>query len=293
MGEPLPPSGTFDLGEATRALAGDLKKRIERVSKKRAPAREVHKLRSGSRRIEALVDNLLPRARRPSDLPGVIRDVRKRAGRVRDCDVAIDILKRDLPRGDFSAQATKLVRSMLAKRRKKAERRLREQAGQHKAREIPRRLQRAAKGVELDQRQIRAALGRCRARIGRLATDDVAGSNERLHQLRLAIKCLRDTSALVSPAMPAASGLAARAETLADLLGGAQDLVVLGELLEKVSRNATPSQQTALHALRKEVSARHRAAHRRAVRSLDTLDALTLSPPVTGRPVGAARRRTG
>nr|HRJ49613.1 CHAD domain-containing protein [Phycisphaerales bacterium] len=87
------------LARAGGPIAHDLAKRLTRVAREKVSARDVHRLRSGSRRLAALFHHLpgpggSARRRR---VRSMIRLLRRRAGKVRDCDVSLEIVERELP----------------------------------------------------------------------------------------------------------------------------------------------------------------------------------------------------
>jgi CHAD domain-containing protein len=106
---------------------------------KNAKTEDVHRFRTNSRRVEAVVDELAPESGNKKKLLKLLSRLRKKAGKVRDLDVEIAFLKElkipdrqnhraqllEVLGGDQARRSKKLTRSLDADRVKKLRKRLR------------------------------------------------------------------------------------------------------------------------------------------------------------------------
>jgi len=75
-----------------RLVFARMNRYIGRLSKDLTPE-NVHHFRTNSRRVEALIDTLAPETRNKKKALKLLSKLRKRAGKVRDTDVQIALLK--------------------------------------------------------------------------------------------------------------------------------------------------------------------------------------------------------
>src|SRR5260370_14981030 len=144
----------------------------------------VHRFRTNSRRIEALVAELLPETGNKKKLLKLLSKLRKRAGRVRDLDVQLLFLKnlRVPDRQNHRAQLLELLAEEHSRRSKKLARRF----DAHTVRELRRRLPRAQSELRLD------GIEPLKLALSRLPKTGPAPMNEKmLHACRIAAKRAR------------------------------------------------------------------------------------------------------
>src|SRR5579863_3149192 len=109
---------------------------------------DVHRFRTNSRRVEALVAELVPENGNKKKLLKLLSKLRKRAGRVRDLDVQIGFLKnlRVPDRQNHRAQLLELLAEEHGRRSKK----LAKSFDVETVRELRKRLRRAQSEIKLD-----------------------------------------------------------------------------------------------------------------------------------------------
>src|ERR1700683_3676423 len=107
----------------------------------------VHGFRTNSRRLEVLLEQLLPqRERNQKKLLKMLNRIRKRAGKVRDLDVQLAAL-RSLKVPREPRRKTQLVNHLIEERSQQ-EKKLRKEAAKETVREIRKRLKRAGKDFD-------------------------------------------------------------------------------------------------------------------------------------------------
>src|SRR5205823_12280361 len=111
------------LEKRMRGLNKDLSGAISKVTGKPAP-KVVHRLRTTIRRIESLVSYSHPDLKKKLERSlEKMADLRKRAGKVRDLDVQIDLLK-TLGNGSTVRRDRKTLAAVLEKKRERQAKRL-------------------------------------------------------------------------------------------------------------------------------------------------------------------------
>ncbi len=119
-----------------------LSRQLTRLSTKPAPE-NVHKFRTYGRRIEALLDALIPHPNRNDrKLLRLLARLRRKAGRVRDLDVQISAL-RNLKIPQDAASKTQLIHTLVEERHER-EKKLARAFDEDILRDLRRRLKRAA-----------------------------------------------------------------------------------------------------------------------------------------------------
>jgi triphosphatase len=295
--EPAPPSrapsprpASGQPGSLSDHLGTLIEKRLARLNQCRQwkatddPVEAVHDLRVASRRLRAFVDvfhplldaEILERTEKP------LRRITRAARSLRDLDVQTELLVERLEHASTDAErgALEHLLEQLELGRGRAERR------------VDKRLAK----IDFDELQVSvsAALGETVARLphdpsetGVLAhellerlveqaskdkpADDGIEHPEEMHRLRIALKKLRYALELFQPAFgDEYGGLYERVEGLQELLGAHHDLVVLGEIVERLKeRLRSKHRETLLSGLetlndqllreRRELLARFRA----------------------------------
>jgi len=244
---------------------------------KSSRSEDVHRFRTNSRRVEALLADLLPENGNKKKLLKLLSKLRKRAGRVRDLDVQLLFLKnlRVPDRQNHRAQLLELLAEEHSRRSKKLARSF----DAHTVRELRRRLRRAQSELRLD------GIEPLKLALSRLPKTGPAPMNEKmLHACRIAAKRARYLAELATDS--------AKAKAFVEELKRAQDEV--GEwhdvmkLQQKAERLFGMVHDSALVAALQNIC---RARFRRAVTAMTTAIA-DLSGRQSPPPSPAAGRKT-
>ena len=209
-------------------------------------AESVHSFRTTSRRLQTLLEQIVPkRDRNQRKLLKMLDRIRKRAGKVRDLDVQLAAL-RSFKAPQEPRRKTQLMQSLI-ELRAKHEKRLRKLLNKETIRDIQKRLRRASKQVRLDPARdpLTVAKGML-AQVTRPAgpvTEDV------LHQYRIVVKRAR-YAAEFAPKSAEAVQFMATTETTTGRLG---------QLARLVDSDANRSQAAGRH---QSIVAGGRAAQR-------------------------------
>ena len=132
-----------------RAVFQKLSARLSKVSEHSGPD-AIHKFRTSTRRVEAAVQELgQDPDRNARKLLKMLRRLRKKAGRVRDLDAQIGLL-RNLKIAHQSGQKSQLLRTLSAERLKK-EKKFAEALGKDVVRDLRKRLLRAGSDLEIPE----------------------------------------------------------------------------------------------------------------------------------------------
>ena len=256
--------------ELKRLSFQKLLRQLTKLAAKPAPE-NVHKFRTYSRRVEALLSELVPRLdRNDKKLLKRLGRLRAKAGRVRDLDVQIASLG-NLKIPQDPGRKSQLMRS-LAEERVQRESKLAKTFDRETVRELRKRLRRAAshqipkstEPVSLAMRQL-TQLGR----------DQVPLTEKILHQYRIAGKRARYLAELAGKD-PEAERFVHRLKRMQDVIGEWHDWLKLAEKAEKLFAGTPDS---ALLAALRNVT---RAKFRRAVDALtETRAALAAKKPVS------------
>ena len=133
--------------QGVRIALAKLHRHLTKLGKKPAP-KSVHRFRTYSRRIEALVGELVAKpTRNQKKVLQLLARLRKKAGRVRDLDVQVAAL-RSLKIPQEPERKARLMRTLLEERAR-SERKLRKAFGKETVDELRRRLKRMAKSTEI------------------------------------------------------------------------------------------------------------------------------------------------
>jgi len=240
---------------------------------------DVHRFRTNSRRVEALLAELVPDNGNKKKLLKLLAKLRKRAGRVRDLDVQIVFLKnlRVPDRQNHRAQLLELLDEEHSRRSKK----LAKSFDTDTVRELRKRLRRAHSEIKLDGIEPLKLAFNLLPRLGHVPMTEKA-----LHACRIAAKQARYLAELATDST--------NAKTFVEKLKHAQDEV--GEwhdvmkLQQRAERLFGTVHDSALVSALQNIS---RARFRRAANAMATTIAdlserrATASSPVAGRKAAA------
>jgi CHAD domain-containing protein len=208
--------------ERSRAVFRKLERDLIRLSSKR-PAESVHSFRTGMRRLQTLLQDLIPdQDRNHEKLLKLLNRIRKRAGKVRDLDVQLSAL-RSLKVPEEPRRKTQLMNGLL-ELRGEHERKLREALSGKVVRDIGKRLKRAE--ARLDLTSAKDPLTVARHLLEEAPKAEGAPSAEMLHQYRLIAKRARYTAEFAS-ASPQAERFIAELRRVQDVLGDWHDWQML------------------------------------------------------------------
>jgi len=158
-----------------------LGRELTKLTKEPAPA-SVHKFRTNSRRVEALLSEVAPELNRnDKKLLKLLSRLRKKAGRVRDLDVEIASL-RSLKVPEGNGHKTQFVEE-LAQERAKREQKLAKAFDPQTAAELRKRLKRAAHEIDIPRNTEPLTL--TLSKLAKLGRDHVPLTEKTLHQYRI------------------------------------------------------------------------------------------------------------
>src|SRR5712671_5952041 len=148
-------------------------------------ARNVHRLRTGTRRLQILLNDLSPELdRSQKKLLKLLGRLRKRAGKVRDLDVQLAALRSlKIPREP--RRKTQLMNELIEIRGRQ-EKKLRKAVDDDTVREIRKRLKRA--GKDFDPQASRDPLAVAKEMLDRINPEGRPLTEELLHQYRIVTK---------------------------------------------------------------------------------------------------------
>jgi CHAD domain-containing protein len=201
-------------------------------------AENVHRFRTGTRRLQILLGELSPKLERSQKkLLKMLGKIRKRAGKVRDLDVQLAALRAmKLPREP--RRKTQLV-NLLIELRGRQEKKLRKAVEDETVRDIRKRLKRASK--DFNPEMSRDPLAIARGMLERINREDAAITEPLLHQYRILSKRARYAAEFAEPS-PAAEQFVAGLKRLQDAVGDWHDWLTLtqtaGEHLGEVRESS-------------------------------------------------------
>jgi CHAD domain-containing protein len=256
--------------ELKRLSFQKLMRQLTKLAAKPAPE-NVHKFRTYSRRVEALLSELVPRLdRNDKKLLKRLGRLRTKAGRVRDLDVQIASLG-SLKIPQDPGRKSQLMRS-LAEERAQREGKLAKTFDRATVRELRKRLRRAA-GHQIPKSTEPVSLAL--RQLTQLGRDQAPLTEKILHQYRIAGKRARYLAELAGKD-PEAERFVDRLKRMQDVIGEWHDWLKLTEKAEKLF-DGTPD--SALLAALRNVT---RAKFRQAVDALtETRAALAAKKPVS------------
>jgi len=158
-----------------------LGRELTKLTKEPAPA-SVHKFRTNSRRVEALLSEVAPELNRnDKKLLKLLSRLRKKAGRVRDLDVEIASL-RSLKVPEGNGHKTQFVEELVQERAKR-EQKLARAFDPETAAEVRKRLKRAAREIDIPRNIEPLTL--TLSKLAKLGRDHVPLTEKTLHQYRI------------------------------------------------------------------------------------------------------------
>lgn len=171
----------------SRLIFQRLTRELTKLAKNPAPE-SVHKFRTNSRRVEALLSEVAPHLNRnDKKLLKLLSRLRKKAGRVRDLDVEIASL-RSLKTPEGNGHKSEFV-SALVQDRAKHEQKLAKAFNRKTADEARKRLKRAVSGIDIskDTDPLTLTLNK----LSKLGREHVTLTEKTLHQYRIVGKRAR------------------------------------------------------------------------------------------------------
>jgi CHAD domain-containing protein len=211
-----------------------------------APAKEIHKLRTTARRIEALTAYLPDKVRRKDEeVIAEIKAVRKRSGKVRDLDVQLELLEK---MGDGTQpQQFAVLQDQLRQRRDRRAQKLFKEVRLLRRKKWLNRLERLAQDVtkagpkKLKKNEpLLAAKEQLHILAARYPDSVSMVDPEELHRLRIELKKIRYTAEL-SGGDAATKRFTAALEKTQDAIGDWHDWLTLSESAEEALNNYVSS----------------------------------------------------
>ncbi len=186
-------------------------------------AENVHRFRTGTRRLQILLGELSPKLERSQKkLLKMLGQIRKRAGKVRDLDVQLAAL-RALKMPQEPRRKTQLV-NYLIELRGEQEKKLRKAVDEDSVREIRKRLKRASKNFNPEAS--RDPLTVARGMLERINREDAPITEPLLHQYRILSKRARYAAEFAEPSAEAVQFIAGL-KRLQDAVGDWHDWLTL------------------------------------------------------------------
>jgi CHAD domain-containing protein len=201
-------------------------------------AENVHRFRTGTRRLQILLGELSPKLdRSQKKLLKMLGRIRKRAGKVRDLDVQLAALRAlKMPREP--RRKTQLVNHLI-ELRSQQEKKLRKAVEEDSVREIRKRLKRANKNFNPEAS--RDPLAVARGMLERINREDAPVTEALLHQYRILSKRARYAAEFAEESTEAQKFIA-MLKRMQDVLGDWHDWLTLtqtaGEHLGEVRESA-------------------------------------------------------
>ena len=201
-------------------------------------AENVHRFRTGTRRLQILLAELSPKPdRSQKKLLKLLGRIRKRAGKVRDLDVQLAAL-RSLKMPREPRRKTQLVNHLIELRAQQ-EKKLRKAVEKDNVREIRKRLRRASKNFKPESS--RDPLAVARGMLERISREDSGVTEAMLHQYRILSKRARYAAEFAEQSTEA-SRFIAMLKRMQDVLGDWHDWLTLtqtaGEYLGDVRESS-------------------------------------------------------
>jgi len=255
--------------KASRVVFQKLEQDLIKLSSK-PEAESVHRLRTGTRRLQILLGELSPRLdRSQKKLLKLLGRIRKRAGNVRDLDVQLAALRSlKIPREP--RRKTQMVNHLIELRGQQ-EKRLRKAVDDSTVREIRKRLKRASK--DFKPQVSRDPLAVARAMLQAIQRNDAPVTEELLHQYRIISKRARYAAEFAEQSAEAKKFIAG-IKRIQDALGDWHDWLTLRQT---ASEHLGEVRESALVAELHNVTG---AKFRHAVAVLSqTRDAATVAKP--------------
>jgi len=222
----------MDVSRDRHALAFQkLSRQLSKLSEHPKPE-YVHRFRTLSRRVEALLEGLIAKpGGNDKKLLVLLARLRKKAGKVRDLDVQISTL-RNLRVPQDRARKTEMLQALCDERQKR-EARLVSAFDEDTLRELGKRLKRASKALPLDRDPLEPALRQLRD----LTRDPSPVTEATLHRYRILGKRVRYL-AEQRPDSPHAREIVSSLKQVQDAIGDWHDWLKLTEKVTKFFEDA-------------------------------------------------------
>lgn len=207
-----------------------LGRELTKLAKKPAPE-SVHKFRTNSRRVEALLSEVVPELNRnDKKLLKLLGRLRKKAGRVRDRDVQIAAVRNlKIPGGN--GHKSELMESLIQERAKREEK-LAKAFNREIAAGIRKRLRRAASEMDIPSNAEPLAL--TLSQLDRLGRDHAPLTEKTLHQYRIIGKRARYIAELADKDDVRARRVVELLKLMQDVIGDWHDWLKLTEKAEEL-----------------------------------------------------------
>jgi CHAD domain-containing protein len=244
----------------------------------RQSAESVHAFRTSTRRLQTLLEQLLPeRDRHQKKLLKMLSRIRRRAGKVRDLDVQLAAL-RSLKVPQEPRRKTQLMHGLIELRGKQ-EKKLRKILPKDVVRELRKRLRRGSKEVRPETS--RDALKVARAMLNEVVRPAGPVSEDVLHQYRMVVKRAR-YAAEFAPKSPEANQFIGQLKRLQDAVGNWHDWLTLTQAATK--RLGDVSQSSLVAVLHNVTGSKFRHAVA-ALAATPTSQPVVKPLPVTSEPL--------
>jgi len=245
-----------DYQHRARLVFNRIRRHMNQLGKE-AKSNEVHRFRTNSRRVEALVNEFAPESRNKQKLLKALSRLRKKAGKLRDLDVQIQFLE-NLKIPDRQNHRAQLLEILNAERTSRS-RKLPKRFDSDTVSKLRKRLGRASSAIRLD------GVDPFHRAIERLPKLDARELNERnLHSFRIAAKAARYVAESVDS--PEANSFVAELKKAQDAIGEWHDILKLKEQAEKLFGRVHDS--TLVAALNNITHARFRRASSAALAAM-------------------------
>jgi CHAD domain-containing protein len=265
----------------SQAVFDRMSRYIARLRKTATPA-EVHRFRTNSRRIEALVAELAAESGNKKKLLKLLSKLRKKAGKVRDLDVEIAFLK-ELKIPDRQNHRAQLLQALVDEHARRSKK-LSKYFDEERLKELRKRLRKAQSQVHFDAVDPLKLAFRHLPQPGHMPPTE-----KMLHACRIAAKRARYLAELL-PESPEATSFVAELKRAQDEIGRWHDVLKLTQRAEKLYGSARESALVA--ALQNITHARFRRAGvalQNALASVAELKRKTAPPVTVPRPAEAAQ----
>ena len=206
-----------------------LGREVTRLTRKPAPE-SVHKFRTNSRRVEAVLSEVVPELNRnDKKLLKLLSRLRKKAGRVRDLDVEIASLRSlKIPGGNGHKS---VFVDALVQERAKSEQKLAKAFDRETAARVRKRLKRAIASIDLPKNTDPLTL--TLSKLAKLSSDHVPLTEKTLHQYRIIGKRARYIAELADEDS-GAKRVVDQLKHMQDVIGDWHDWLKLTQRAEKL-----------------------------------------------------------
>ena len=261
----------------TRLTFQKLGRELSKLARKPAPE-NVHKFRTHSRRVEALLTEVvLERRRNDEKLLKLLGRLRKKAGRVRDLDVQIESL-RDLKFPQANGHKSQVMDALVDERAKR-EKKLARAFDRETTDEIRKRLRRATRKIDISPNA--DALELTLRKLGELQNNNAPLTEKTLHQYRIIGKRARYIAELADDTSEA-KRVVEQLKRMQDVIGDWHDWLKLTQKAEELLGGVRDS---ALVAMLRNVT---QAKFRQSLDAVAEIRSVLTSPT---RPVQSAQNR--